>query len=172
MLAPLLKVGSSFVIGFSDFLNIRCTFADTFLKETLKLYDAVIEPSIVSFHFQSKNEEPEKLTEVNDTYRIKNFDPTKPTRVIIHGFWNSHNSRINKSMKKIYLSDFDVNLIIVNYSRISRDYCYKIARGRVGMLGRKIAKFLDKVLGRDEWQWTNLILVGHSLGAHTAGGKI
>jgi hypothetical protein len=91
-------------------------------------------------------------------------------RVIIHGFWNSYNSKINKAMKKVYMTDYDVNLIIVNYSKISRDTCYKIVRSRVGLLGRKIAEFLDEILGDDEWQWSNLVIVGHSLGSHTAGG--
>jgi hypothetical protein len=91
-------------------------------------------------------------------------------RVIIHGFWNSYNSKINKAMKKVYMNDYDVNLIIVNYSKVSRDTCYKIVRSRVGLLGRKIAEFLDEILGDDEWQWSNLVVVGHSLGSHTAGG--
>lgn len=70
------------------------------------------------------------------------------------------------------MNEFDVNLIIVNYSKISRDTCYKIARSRVGLLGRKVGEFLDQVLGDDQWQWENLLLVGHSLGGHTAGGKL
>lgn len=93
-------------------------------------------------------------------------------RVIVHGFWNSHNSRINKAMKDVYLIGYDVNLIIVNYSRVSRDTCYKIARSRVKILGEKIAEFLDSILGDDEWQWRNLVIVGHSLGCHTAGSKM
>jgi pimeloyl-ACP methyl ester carboxylesterase len=93
-------------------------------------------------------------------------------RVIIHGFWNSHNSRINKAMKEVYMNDYDINLIIVSYGRVSRDTCYKIARSRVKLLGKKIAEFLDSVLGDDEWQWRNLVLVGHSLGCHTAGGDL
>lgn len=92
--------------------------------------------------------------------------------MIVHGFWNSHNSRINKAMKEAFLNDYDVNLIIVNYSRVSRDTCYKIARSRVGLLGRKIAEFLDSVFDDDEWQWQNLVVVGHSLGCHTAGSKL
>lgn len=96
---------------------------------------------------------------------------TSSFRVIVHGFWNSHTSRVNRAMKEVYLNDYDVNLIIVNYSRVSRDTCYKIARSRVKLLGEKIAMFLDSILGDDEWQWRNLVIVGHSLGCHTAGGK-
>jgi hypothetical protein len=168
-----LHFGSPFGDSIVHFLNIRCALADKKgFKHAFKLYDEIISSSIVSFHHHAPNDEPEKIEWVNDTYVIKGFDREKPTRVVIHGFWNSHNSRINKALKAAYLQNYDVNLIIVNYSRISRDVCYKIARSRVDMLGKKIAKFLDVVLGEDEWQWRNLILVGHSLGAHTAGGNL
>lgn len=155
----------------SYFLNFRCIFADTFLKEVLGHYDDLIAPSIVSFYYHGKNKAPLKISSVNDTYSIDDFDRSKPTRVVIHGFWNSHNSKINKALKEVYSNNFDVNLIIVNYSRISRDICYKIARNRVKLLGKKIAKFLDSILGDDEYQWKRLAVIGHSLGAHTAGGE-
>lgn len=166
----LVHFSSSFQIPLMYFLNFRCILADNFLKDTFKHYDELIAPTIVSFYYHGKNKEPQKISSVNDTYFIEDFDRTKPTRVIIHGFWNSHNSRINKALKEVYLNNYDVNIIIVNYSRISRDICYKIARSRISLLGKKIAKFLDSILGDEEWQWKNLIVIGHSLGAHTAGG--
>lgn len=161
-----------FGVTFAHLLNLRCEFSDSFLKPALEIYDQVIASKIVSFYIiNTKDGESFKIPLVNGSYQIEHFDQTKPTRVIIHGFWNSHTSRINKAMKAAYLTNFDVNLIIVNYSRISRDVCYKIARSRVGMLGRKIASFLDHVLGTDEFQWENLAIIGHSLGGHTAGGE-
>lgn len=157
--------------AFSHLMNIRCEFSDSFLKSAFKFYDELIASSIVSFYFLKKNENPEKVSRIDGAYKIEGFDNKKPTRVIIHGFWNSHKSKINKAMKEAYSNHYNVNLIIVNYSRISRDVCYKIARSRVGLLGRKIAAFLDSVLDKDEWQWKNLVIVGHSLGGHTAGGE-
>ena len=167
----LLHTTSAFGNTISFFLNIRCTFADTAFKEAFKFYDELIASQIVSFYYHSKNAKPVEIIRVNDTIIVEGFDKEKPTRVIIHGFWNSHNSRINKAMKEVYENHYDVNLVIVNYSRISRDVCYKIARSRVPILARKIAYFLDKLLGDDEWQWKNLIVIGHSLGGHTAGGE-
>lgn len=166
-----MKIASPLGSTFSHLMNIRCEFSDSFLKDAFKFYDELIAGSIVSFYFHTKNDEAEKISRVDEVYKVKGFDKTKPTRVIIHGFWNSHTSRINKAMKKVYLTHYDVNLIVVNYSRISRDVCYKIARGRVGLLGRKIAAFLDSVFGKDEWQWKHLNIIGHSLGGHIAGGK-
>lgn len=152
------------------FLNIRCNYADSFLKDAFRFYDELIATRIVSFYYQPNNGEAFEISRnVNDSYQIESFDYSKPTRVIIHGFWNSHNSRINKALRKVYTENFDYNLIVVSYSRVSRDVCYRIARSRVGILARRIAFFLDAVLGSNDWQWKNLIVIGHSLGAHTAG---
>ena len=92
-------------------------------------------------------------------------------RIIIHGFLSSRNSKNNKAVQDIYLKSYDVNLIVVNYSRISQDTCYKIVRNRLRLLGKRIAGFLDLLLGDDKWQWENLVIVGHSLGSHVAGSR-
>jgi pimeloyl-ACP methyl ester carboxylesterase len=149
--------------------NIRCAFADSLLKKPMQVYDELVSPWIISYHYYSKDKEPQKIGWKNGSYYLESFDPSKPTRLVIHGFWNSQFSSINKALREIYLDNFDVNLIIVNYSKISRDTCYKIARNRIGILGRRIAEFLDLMLGDDEWQWNNLFVIGHSLGAHTSG---
>lgn len=167
-----LHTSDSFGVSFGHIRNFRCTFANSLLKDFLNFYDEIIISKIMSFYiYTNENEEPELARSINRTYFSDTFNTSKPTRVIIHGFWNSHNSQINKALQPIYTSNFDVNLIVVSYTVIARDSCYKIARNRVGVIGRRIAMFLDDVIGDDEWQWENLVLVGHSLGAHTAGGK-
>lgn len=171
LLISLLQAVSSFGAAVVHFLNIRCTFADSVFKKGFKLYDELIAPSMISFYYQSQEEELRKISLANGSYYIEEFDRLKPTRVVIHGFWNSHRSKINKALKEEYYNSHSVNLIIVNYSGISRDDCYKIVRRRVTMLGRRIAKFLEHVLLDDESLWGNLTLIGHSLGAHIAGGE-
>lgn len=172
LLISMLHIVSSFGASFAHFLNIRCSFADSFLKNGFRLYDEIIAPSMISFYYHSKEEEEQKkIHQVNGSYYVEDFDNLKPTRVVIHGFWNSHSSKINKALKEKYFNNHDVNLIIVNYSGISRDDCYKIVRHRVSMLGRRIAKFLDEILLDDKSQWANLTIVGHSLGGHIAGGE-
>lgn len=173
LLISLLHFANPFGASVAHFMSIRCTFADTFLKKAFDFYDEIVASSMISFYYHSKEEDdPQKILRVNGSYFIEDFDSLKPTRVVIHGFWNSHNSKINKALKQAYFSNHDVNLIIVNYSGISRDDCYKIVRRRVKMLGRRIAKFLDEILGDDESQWESLMLIGHSLGSHIAGGEL
>lgn len=161
----------SFGVSFGHLRNFRCTFANSLLKDFFNLYDEIVITKLISFYLYTGDiNTPENVNlTLNGTYIARTFNSSKPTRMIIHGFWNSHNSQINKALKPLYIDNFDVNLIIVSYSIISRDSCYKIARNRVGVMGRRIAMFLDNILGDDEWQWENLVIVGHSLGAHTAG---
>jgi hypothetical protein len=161
-----------FGVSFGHIRNFRCTFANSLLKDFFNLYDEIIIEKIISFYLYTEDTQTsEFINSANGTYISKTFNSSNPTRMIIHGFWNSHNSQINRALKPLYVDNFDVNLIIVSYSVISKDSCYKIARNRVGVMGRRIARFLDDILGDDEWQWENLVIVGHSLGAHTAGGK-
>lgn len=147
------------------FYSFRCSLADTFLKDTLVSYNEIVSHSFVSFYYHSRTVEGQRITQVNDTYFIQDiFDKTIPTRVVIHGYWSGHDSKINRVLKEAFLSNFDVNLIIVNYSKVSRDSCYTISRSRVGFKGKKIAEFLDSILEDNDWQWKNLVIVGHSLG--------
>lgn len=172
--ASLLHTSDSFGVSFGHIRNLRCTFANNgWIKDFLNFYDEIIIPKSTSFYvYTSEREQPEVAKSINQTYVSDTFNSSKPTRVIIHGFWNSHNSQINKVLQPIYSDNFDVNLIVVSYTVIARDSCYKITRNRIGVLGRRVAMFLDDVLGDDAWQWENLVIVGHSLGAHTAGGEI
>lgn len=171
LISDFVYLSCSFGVPIAHLFSARCQFSDSFLKPAFKLYDQAIASSIVKFYIYQKDGEAYKIPLVKNFYQIDHFDRTKPTRLIIHGFWNSHTSKINKAMKLAYLSNYDVNLIIVNYSRISRDVCYKIARSRIALLGSRIALFLDQILGNDEMQWKNMTIIGHSLGGHTAGGK-
>lgn len=168
----LLNVVSPFGASIAHFLNIRCTFSDSFLSSAFKLYDEMIASSMITFYYHSRNDgELKKISRINGSYCIGEFDRLKQTKLVIHGFWNSHNSKINKALIEAYSSHHNVNLIIVNYSGISRDDCYKIVRRRVLMLGRRIATFLDDILTYEPLHWESLTLIGHSLGSHIAGGE-
>lgn len=99
------------------------------------------------------------------------FDRKKPTRLVIHGFWNSRESPVAKKITAAYLKNFDVNVIVVNWGNGANplliSYDQAAARTReVGMVG---AQFLMWLLKDDPKMWDNLTVVGHSLGAHTAG---
>lgn len=121
--------------------------------------------------FTKKNPvDPEKL-ELDDFDSVlkSNFDAAKPTKVIIHGYFNSRVSPVNKEITAAYLANYDVNVIVVDWSAGSMNLFYNIAAGRTTGVARTVAEFLDQLLDVDTKMWEQLTVVGHSLGAHIAG---
>lgn len=81
VLAIFVNFSENFGASLTHILNLRCTLADSYLKEAFQLYDRfVISSKTVSFYFYAKDAEAEKISKVNDTYIISGFDSSKPTR--------------------------------------------------------------------------------------------
>lgn len=111
-----------------------------------------------------------KLDQFSDKIASQ-FDRKKPTKLVIHGFLNDGESPVAKKITAAYLKNFDVNVIVVNWGNGANplliSYDHSAARTReVGKVG---AQFLMWLLKDDPKMWDNLTVVGHSLGAHTAG---
>lgn len=98
-----------------------------------------------------------------------NFDASKPIKVIIHGFMASKDSPVNKNVAAAYLANFDVNVIVVDWSEGSNNLLYNIPVRRTKDVGKVLAKFLDQLLAANTRMWNELTVIGHSLGAHVAG---
>lgn len=73
------------------------------------LFDAREDTIFLLTNRNTKDQEM-KLKNMKSLKRIK-FDKTKPTKVIIHGFLSSVESRINKIISKTYVKYHDVNVI-------------------------------------------------------------
>lgn len=121
--------------------------------------------------FTKKNPvDPEKLELLDyDTVLKSNFDAAKPTKVIIHGYYNNRFSPVNTEITAAYLANYDVNVIVVDWSAGSSNFFYNIAAGRTKGVAHTVAPFLDQLLDDDAKMWEQLTVVGHSLGAHIAG---
>jgi predicted alpha/beta-fold hydrolase len=127
----------------------------------------------VKFLLYTKTNETEHILKVNEneTVESSSFDKKKPTRMIIHGFRNDRQSPLNRALKFSYLHQFDCQIIIVDWRWTTKTYCYFKAVERIMPVGMVVAEFLDFLFGDDAEQWSKLKIIGHSLGAHVAGGK-
>ncbi|KMQ93906.1 pancreatic triacylglycerol lipase [Lasius niger] len=106
---------------------------------------------------------------VNDKNALKNssFDPTKPTRFIIHGWMNSRSSSACVLIRDAYVKNEDDNVIVVDWSKISfRPYIW--ASRRVGLVGEFVSTMID-FLEKQGMDLSKTVLIGHSLGAHIVG---
>lgn len=93
---------------------------------------------------------------------------SRPTRVFIHGWAGlSYSTKSFSIIKKTYENLFKVNIIDVRWNPGSP--LFHVAREYAMGVGKKVAKFLDRKLGRSLKPWRNLKIIGHSMGAHIAG---
>lgn len=96
-----------------------------------------------------------------------NFDPVRPTRIFVHGFYSD--MTLMDSYAKSYLDIGDFNFIAVDWLAGARTLNYPVARHRVREVGEALAVFIDHLVEVMGMNLEDLILVGHSLGAHICG---
>ncbi|KAJ0175088.1 hypothetical protein K1T71_009229 [Dendrolimus kikuchii] len=97
-----------------------------------------------------------------------NFNANVPTIVIVHGWLSNHNTEPNPSVRRAYLAKSDVNVISVDWRRVAASDYVTAAAGVPG-IGRGVGDFLlflNRVTGA---AFTNMHLIGFSLGAHVVG---
>ncbi|XP_037028793.1 pancreatic lipase-related protein 2-like [Bradysia coprophila] len=98
-----------------------------------------------------------------------NFSPNRPTRFVSHG-WNSKGD-LTHSFSRAYFQqgDNDVNFIAINWQAGSNTINYISARNRVNLVGPHVARMVDYLVEFGGMNLEDVILVGHSLGAHVVG---
>lgn len=89
------------------------------------------------------------------------FDPKRPTRVFIHGYYSNRDTI--QEYANAYLETGDFNFIAIDWLAGAQTLDYRKARSRVRTVGKITAQFINHLvdLGLD---LNDLILVGHSLG--------
>ncbi|XP_063626995.1 pancreatic triacylglycerol lipase-like [Cydia splendana] len=97
-----------------------------------------------------------------------NFNANNPTIIIVHGWLSNRNTEPNPTVRRAYLDKSDVNVIVVDWSRLALSDYATAALG-VPAVGRGVGqflRFLNQVTGA---RFDNMHLVGFSLGAHLVG---
>lgn len=150
----------------SIFLFILLTLAHvTGVRMPASWYFKKLNPEDVIFKFfTSKNES--KDTAILDDGIAKLIDPTKQTRIFIHG-WHSYPNQ-SKDLAEAYIKAYvKVNFIFVDWTRgLHEDYY--LAATNVDIVGKQVANLL-KFLIENFPQKTfleRLETVAHSMAAH------
>uniref|UniRef100_A0A224XS44 Putative pancreatic lipase-like enzyme n=1 Tax=Panstrongylus lignarius TaxID=156445 RepID=A0A224XS44_9HEMI len=97
-----------------------------------------------------------------------NFNASKPIKILIHGWKCFYGSAFNVLVKNAYLTQYDVNVIVVDWSKYSQ-LLYPYSRYLIVDIAEVIAKLVDKLCDEFGIDPDNIHIVGHSLGAHLAG---
>ncbi|EDW75039.1 uncharacterized protein Dwil_GK19961 [Drosophila willistoni] len=107
---------------------------------------------------------------INDVKSVQesNFNPKLPTKIIIHGWTMSYQKIPNNELRTAYQSRGDYNIISIDWSAIAAlNYIEaKIKAPRVGASCASFVQFMVNEFGLDV---SNLVVIGHSMGAHIAG---
>lgn len=95
-----------------------------------------------------------------------NWNPNRPTRLFIHGYYSDQDTL--KNYARAFIERDNFNFIAINWLPGARTINYVKARYRILEVGKAVARFVEYLvtlgLKLDE-----LICVGHSLGSHTCG---
>ncbi|TMW43157.1 hypothetical protein DOY81_011763 [Sarcophaga bullata] len=124
----------------------------------------------VNFYLYTKTNSKKgyKITANAKSVNASNFNPAKPTRFVIHGWLQNHFSSMNKNIRDAWLSSDDCNVIVVDWSS-ARSAVYATSVWAVPKVGQRLANMIDFLVQDYNMPLHNLIIIGHSLGAHVAG---
>ncbi|XP_078421384.1 pancreatic lipase-related protein 2-like [Cetorhinus maximus] len=111
----------------------------------------------------------QEIYDVNpSTIKNSNFDQTKITRFIVHGFIDKGEESWLTEMCKAMFKVEDVNCICVDWVRGSRTL-YDQAANNVRVVGAEIAYLIGVLEKNFNYSRTEIHIIGHSLGSHIAG---
>lgn len=145
-------------------------------KEVTDKEDATtfFNPSSIQFLLY-RNRKIMKRVEINRPETLESFfSPELPTRFLIHGWLSNYTFPQMQDIKNNYFTGREMNVFIVDWSRIAFNPVYPVTASMVGAVGSHISKFIN-FLCQSKYRESPLdflartSLIGHSLGAHVAG---
>lgn len=104
----------------------------------------------------------------NQSIERSNLDIKKKIKFIIHGFIDTPLSNWVKDMRDELLKTQDVNIIVVDWAGGSLPL-YTQATANTRLVGLEIAYLINYLVKNYELDPREIHIIGHSLGAHTAG---
>ncbi|XP_064624726.1 pancreatic triacylglycerol lipase-like isoform X2 [Lineus longissimus] len=124
-----------------------------------------------TFHlFTKRNHQSEQILVADNNVTITNsmFDPTKETKVIVHGFIDNGRLPWVLKIKDEYLKKDDYNVIVVDWGKGSM-FPYTQATANTRLVGAEIAYLIQTMQTVVAAVPELFHIIGHSLGAHIAG---
>uniref|UniRef100_A0A8C0BCK3 Triacylglycerol lipase n=1 Tax=Buteo japonicus TaxID=224669 RepID=A0A8C0BCK3_9AVES len=131
------------------------------------------DPKKIDIHFLLyTRENPTVFQEISAvdavTIDYSNFNASRITRFIVHGFIDDGEENWLSDMCKRMLSVEDVNCICINWKKGARCQ-YTQASNNVRVVGAEIAYFINVLMKKYRYSPADVHIIAHSLGAHAAG---
>lgn len=116
--------------------------------------------------YNHEDKETAELLSLNDV--SSKFNPSLPTKFIVHGFFNSASMSWIIDMKSALLNTENMNVITVDWSGGS-GLPYTQAASNTQIVGVEISILIKELIKKFGISATNFQCIGHSLGAHICG---
>lgn len=125
----------------------------------------------IIFTLFTRNTRDGEVIRWNDNAWISNsaFNPNNPIRVTIHGWNGSPTSNVNVGIRNALFDVGEFNVIQVDWSAGAGTVNYISARNRVGPTGVVVANLLSLIAENTGLNVDDMVVIGHSLGAHVGG---
>lgn len=100
---------------------------------------------------------------------FRGFDKRKWTVFLVHGWMGSEKGAEMIMLREGFNKYLDFNVITVDWSDMARNIIYLEASSRTEDAGRGIAELIEFMVSNMGLSYNKVHIIGHSLGAHTAG---
>lgn len=99
---------------------------------------------------------------------MSHFSANRPTRVLIHGWWDDDTGDMSTETSAELLDYYDFNVLFIDYSQ-SQTINWVTAVNRAPIIGAFVASYLDFLHSYGFIHPARTAVIGFSLGAHIAG---
>lgn len=100
---------------------------------------------------------------------LAEFKPELDTKMLVHGWKSSTQSRSIQSIRQAYTKRGMVNVFAINW-RDQADSIYYLKPARYAIhVGRAVSRLIDSLVEKRHADPQRIHLIGHSLGAHIMG---
>lgn len=121
---------------------------------------------LAQFHLYQRGK---TATELNPAdLKSSSFNPQLATRFVVHGWQNNGQSPVCQNLQNAWLVKGDFNVIVVDWGRHSHK-TYTVSVEYVPKVGKYLASLIKQLVDEMGAQASDMIIAGHSLGAHVAG---
>ncbi|XP_050665779.1 pancreatic triacylglycerol lipase-like isoform X3 [Leptidea sinapis] len=122
------------------------------------------------FYFSSRHQPERVQVYPGDQFGLEwvDFDPSRRTIMIVHGFMSHSNASWVNDMTKGFLKMEDLNIIAVDWSKGGNTWKYWRAVANTRRVGSDTTGFMRQLISATGANIKDFHFVGHSLGAHIA----
>ncbi|XP_037827293.1 phospholipase A1 VesT1.02-like [Lucilia sericata] len=150
--------------------NVRKKYMEMNNSDSLDRRNIFFPQNDVFFHlYTNKNQVHSQLITIDKrSIDSSYFNPAHPTRISIHGFNSGPDGFINYGVRDAWLSKGDYNYIFVEWNA-ARYSNYAMVVTCLKHVAFDVGNLIDFLAQNNYIKLEELVMVGHSLGAHIVG---